>query len=112
MLSRMSPGVFASVFSAVYTYVAIADWTLFFYYPQINQITTAPLLDAAGKAVRSAGPSMHWYSWIVTALIPAIVIAFIVPRSATKSIERHLAWVPALIAVIAILIFERRWLTM
>ncbi len=112
MLSRLSPGVFATIFSAVYTYVAIFDITPFLYYPLTNTFTTTALLDAAGKPLRAAGPSMHWYGWIAVGLVAAIVATLIIPRSVTQRFERHLVWAPALIATIAILIFERRWLLM
>jgi hypothetical protein len=110
MLRFISPGVFATAFSAAYTVLAIVDWTPFLYYPQINRITTVTLLDAAGKLDRKAGPSMHWYGWITVSILIAIVVSLVIPRRWTKPIEPYLAWVPALIAVIAILIFERRWL--
>ena len=111
MLNRMSPFIFATVFSAIYTYAVIVDWTLFRYYPLINQLSVDPIVTAAGTPDRAAGPAMHWFAWIVTGLVPALVLSMILPRGWTKSIERHV-WIPALIAVIVIFVYERRWLYM
>jgi flagellar biosynthesis protein FliQ len=82
--------------------LAIKDWTIFFYYPLTQEVSRTRL------TVKS-GPSMHWYAWIVTAFVIASVLSAIVPRSWTKSLDRSLAWIPAVLAIIAILVFEKKW---
>ena len=99
----ISPGVFAAIFTVAYTALAIVDWTPFLYYPQVNAFSTIPL-------DRKSGPSMHWYGWIVTAIVIAVILSASIPTRWTKQYERELSWIPAILAIFAILIFERRWL--
>jgi hypothetical protein len=98
----MSPSLFAAIFTVTYTVLAIRDWTLFFYYPLTQQVSRTPL------TVKS-GPSMHWYAWIATSVVVAAVLSILVPRAWTRPVERFLAWVPTLCAIVAILVFEKKW---
>jgi hypothetical protein len=52
---------------------------------------------------------MHWYAWIFTSFIVAGVLSAVVPRIWTKSLDRWLAWIPLVVAITAILIFEKKW---
>jgi hypothetical protein len=98
----LSPSLFGAIFSVSYATLAIVDWTPFLYYPLINQFSRVPLPT-------KSGPSMHWYGWIVTAVVIAFVICALVPRRWTRAIERPLAWIPTAAAILAILIFEKKW---
>jgi hypothetical protein len=102
-LSRLlSPSLFAAIFTVTYAVLAIRDWTLFYYYPLTHEVSRTPL------TIKS-GPSMHWYAWILTAGVVAAVVSILVPRAWTKPMDRYLAWVPTLFAIVAILVFEKKW---
>jgi hypothetical protein len=98
----ISPALFTAIFTVTYAVLAIKDWTLFYYYPLVQEVSRT-------KLTMKSGPSMHWYAWIVTAFVVATVLSALVPRSWTKSLDRSLAWIPAVFAIIAILIFEKKW---
>jgi hypothetical protein len=102
MRGLISPSLFAALFTVTYAVLAIKDWTLFYYYPLTQELSRTTL------TVKS-GPSMHWYAWIVTSFVVAGVLSALVPPSWTKTVARPLAWIPAVFAILAILIFEKKW---
>ncbi len=102
MKKRISPSLFAALFTVTYAVLAIKDWTLFYYYPLTQELSRTPL------TVKS-GPSMHWYAWIASAFVVGGVGSSLVPHAWSKPVERYLAWIPALCAVVAILVFEKKW---
>ena len=98
----ISPSVFGAVFAPTYAALAIYDWTPFVYYPLTNELSRTALST-------NSGPAMHWYGWILTSAVVAVFLSAIIPSRWTKRAERPLAWMPALLAVTAILIFEKKW---
>jgi hypothetical protein len=98
----ISPSVFGAIFSAGYAALAIYDWTPFLYYPLTNEISRTALPV-------SSGPSMHLYGWVLTAAVAAVTLSALIPSRWTKGVERPLAWIPAAFAIVAILIYEKKW---
>jgi hypothetical protein len=60
--------VFAAAFALIYVLAVDYNWALFTYGPATGEI--GPLVRPA-----SAGPTMYWYGWLLTAALGAAALA-------------------------------------
>jgi hypothetical protein len=95
----------AATFSLVAVPIYIAGYyaglPLFYYYPQVQRISFTPLAGA--------GFAIMWYGWIASAIIAGLAAAFAVPRRWSDRLPIDLTWIVLLGALMAILLYERRW---
>lgn len=99
----LSARVFSLVFGIAYALAVYINYPLFRYYPLTGQFSLRDLPD------KTLGPAMNWYGWIAIALVPTVVIAFIVPRRFADRIPAGVFWVLPLIMFAAGWYRERAW---
>lgn len=93
--------VFSVAFGVAYIVVYYFDLPLFIYYPMTGQLSYG--------TVSVSAPAVHWYGWVTgAALISALVAAIVPPRLAAR-IPPDAPWVVAVVLVVAVFMYERRW---
>ena len=98
---------FAAVYSAVYYVALYYNWPLFSYGPAVGEWTFF-------NHAASAGPTMYWYGWIVTAAIAGAgvgLIASYLPGNIGSRLWPGLAWLVPVCAIAAIAYLLSGYLT-
>ena len=98
--------VTAVVTPIIYVICEMQNWPLFTYHPGTNRVDLG-----YAPAVRNEGPAMHWYGWILTALIGSAFLGAIgafLPDRIVKKIPLSLTWIVPL-AAIPVLIYAVRF---
>jgi hypothetical protein len=88
--------------SVAYTCAYYFNWPLFTYFPTVNQI----LFFAHPQ---SGGLQILWYGWLSTAALIGAVVAFTVPHRWVERIPPDLCWLLAIVLIVALLAYEKRW---
>lgn len=91
MSNRLSTFIvtFAVAYAIIYIFAVEQNWALFSYHPATG--TFGAFTNRA-----TAGPTMFWYGWMLTAALGATVVAAIVsfvPHGISKRIWPGLSWV-------------------
>ncbi len=104
MIARLfSARVFTLVFGVGYAIAVYVDHPLFRYYPLVQRWSLRDL------ATQSLGPAMSWYGWIAIAVIPAALLAALVPNRIGDRIPAAVYWIVPLVMFLAGAYHERTW---
>ena len=90
-------------FSIAYVIAYQMGMAPFRYYPAIQRFSTE-LLPAS-----TSGPGMLWYGWMALATVAALAFALVVPRRLAERVPPSVTWLVPVVAVVLILVHERRW---
>jgi hypothetical protein len=104
VISRLlSARVFTLVFGIGYAIAVYVNYPLFRYYPLVQRFSLQDLVDP------SLGPAMAWYGWIAIAVIPAVVLAALVPNRIGDRIPDAVFWIVPFVAFLAGCYREQQW---
>jgi hypothetical protein len=95
--------IFSIVFSVVYPLCFYFNWFLFAYYPQANEF------HLSDQLVETSGPPIVWYGWMAASAVVSLAAAFVIPRAVAARVPPIIAWLIPFAAIVAILIYEKRW---
>jgi hypothetical protein len=98
-----SARVFTCAFSVAYSIAVYINYPLFRYYPLVGRFSFRDLAD------NTLGPAMNWYGWIAMALVPAVLLAAIIPKRLGDRIPAIVFWGAPLIMFAAGWYRERAW---
>jgi hypothetical protein len=93
--------LFSLIAVPVYILGYYSNRPLFFYYPTVRSFSLTPQVGL--------GFVIMWYGWIAAAILIGAIAAIIVPRRWSDRIPLDLTWMMMLAAVLAVLLYERRW---
>ena len=103
MLRFCNARVFSLVFVSAYAAAVHLDHPLFWYFPLSNRWSLHNLADSA------LGPAMAWYGWIALAVIPASILAALVPKAAGDRIPAAIYWILPFVALYIGYLHEQVW---
>lgn len=94
--------VFSLLFGVVYFLSFLFNLGLFRYYPEGNgfHITSQP---------ESAGIFILWYGWLVSAAVVSMVVALVVPFRRADHLWHQWSWIVPAILLAVVLLYESRW---
>lgn len=98
-----SARLFTLTFGLGYAIAVTIDIPLFRYYPLISRFSLEDLAD------RTLGPAMSWYGWIAIGLLPALVLAAIVPKRIGDRLPAAVFWILPLVMFAAGYYREQAW---
>jgi len=75
----------------------------FRYYPVLGSFSRTPL------PLAEAGLPINWYSWLLAAFLVSLAGMFIVPRSLAERLPHSWVWGIAVVVLVGIMVYERRW---
>ena len=93
--------IFSMLFGIVYLTCFYMDWAPFRYYPDARTFHL--------RQTPQDGPAILWYGWVTAAAVVSAAVAAIVPRSLAERLHPRLAWLVALLVILGMFIYERRW---
>ena len=86
MSLRFGPVSFTIVFCCVYSLSFWGEMPMFFYYPQVGELTW-------GWQPRTGiGPGMAWYGFMANAGLAAVILAFVMPEGLLDRGLRNYIW--------------------
>ena len=94
--------MFSMAACIAYTLAYYFDWPLFSYDLEQHSVRFF-------SSPNSIGPSIMLYGWLITAVLIAITIAALAPRSAITKIPPDLLWLVPLASALAAILYELRW---
>ena len=87
---------------AIVAYILVADGALFTYYPVVGEFHMTP-------QPKSAGYSMYYYGWKLSAAVIGLIAALIIPRIWKARLWSGWTWIIPLIILAITVFFEKRW---
>jgi hypothetical protein len=93
---------FSLAASIAYVCAYYFNLSLFEYYPSSGTIRF-------GSAADTAEQTVHLYGWLSTAALVGVVAAYVVPRKWAARIPPDTLWALAVVLVVAVFMYERRW---
>jgi amino acid permease len=111
---RRGAFAFGTAFAVLYVVALKLDLALFTVFPSIGVIRpgTRHARDVADPSLGGVVPAMHWYGWVATATIGALVVgavAALVPERWTRSFWPGWLWVVPTLAMIACVYLRLPW---
>ena len=94
--------MFSLTFCIAYIGVYYFNYPLFEYYPMTGEIRPGWDLDPAQQTIR-------WYGWLASSGLVGFALSWIVPRKWAARLSPDILWVVAVVLVIAVIMYERRW---
>ena len=112
--SRRFAFAFGLSFATLYVLAVRLDLALFTFYPTIGLVLpgTHHSRDTVGPSMGSFLPAMHWYGWMATAVLGALLFsaaAASLPDRWTHRIWPGWSWVAPLAAIIACVYLTLPW---
>lgn len=99
-LSRVAP-IFSAAFAVIYAIAVEANLAAITYHPKTGD--WGWLTEAAKD-----GPAMHWYGWLITALVGGLVVcAIAMPMMRNREPPAWIGWAVPLAVMFAFLYFLR-----
>jgi non-ribosomal peptide synthetase component F len=95
--------VFGIAYLALFFYSEVTRTAMFRYYPVLGGFRREAL------PLAEAGPAILWYSWLLGALVVALVASLAVPERWAERLTERWIWLMPVILFIGILVYERRW---
>ena len=102
-MNYLSAKVFVMTFGVGYAITVFGNYPLFRYYPLVKRFSLQDLVDPM------LGPAMAWYGWIFTALVPAVILAAIIPKRFGDRIPTFIFWILPFVILAASWYREREW---
>jgi hypothetical protein len=93
---------FSLASSVAYVFAYYFNLSLFEYYPMMGEFRF-------GSAVDPADQTVHLYGWLATAAIVGCVLAYALPKRWAARIPPDALWALAVVLVVAVFMYERRW---
>ncbi len=94
--------VFSAAFCLAYVGVYYFNYPLFEYYPMTGDIRFGWDTDPAQQTIR-------WYGWLGTSLLTGNIVAAVIPKRWATRLSPDILWVIAVVLVVAVIMYERRW---
>ena len=94
--------MFSLASAIAYVLAYYFNLSLFEYYPTTNEIRFGAQLDQAEQTV-------HIYGWIVSSALAGGVLTLAIPKKWTARIPPDTLWALALVLIVAVVMYERRW---
>lgn len=94
--------MFSLASSVAYVFAYYFNISLFEYYPLTGELRFGSATDPTGQTV-------HLYGWLASAALVGAAVALVLPRSWAARIPPDLIWAFAVVLVVAVFMYERRW---
>jgi len=94
--------LFSLAASVAYVCAYYFNLSLFEYYPLTGTFRFGAMADPSE-------PAVHIYGWVATAVAAGLAAALVVPPKWAARIPPDVLWAFALVLVVAVFMYERRW---
>ena len=94
--------VFSLAASVAYVCAYYFNLSLFEYFPVTGELRF-------GAESNPTEQTMHLYGWFTTAILVGTAVTFAVPRKWAARLPPDLLWAFAVVLVVAVFMYERRW---